>query len=498
MCLGQRGRSRGGRRRGEAIVVGPHDLEGGQQIAQALLEEMQQRNNLVEVIGCDQRRPHTPRLGKEPEHSTRHNAQGALAADEELFQIVTGVVLEHFVQAGQHAAVGQHDLQSQHQGTHDPVAQHPHTAGIHGDAAAHRGRTARRQVQGEKQSSNGCSFLHLLQGRAGLDGHSVLGGVDLLHRRHPFQGQDQIAGRRLGRRHQVGAPAVGDDGLACSVAERAAPSPPPPWCAGARSQRPGAGTGSIQLVARAVTSAPVRTASGPRRDCSWASRSDISSRDQKPATKTQRHEGTQRKSSTLPIALCVPSCLCVFVVGFSHPRKECTEPSDPFRQLIFPIKRKTQPQIVLQCALAGETCAGPIADFVGGGLRQVRPCVDRLRQAHPEEIAACRQGIGDPVTKLLLQGAIQSLAARLEDGAHLIQVLVLPALFQRHPHQARSERVQPAPRIEQAAVHQPLKVDWRGLHPPQAQTLAPGSWKRSPERKPFHSPQSWPTAAAVR
>ena len=62
----------------------------------------------------------------------------ALGADEELLEVVAGVVLAQRAQPVPHPPVGQHHLEAQHQVAHHPVAQHRGTAGVGRDVAADR------------------------------------------------------------------------------------------------------------------------------------------------------------------------------------------------------------------------------------------------------------------------------------------------------------------------------------------------------------------------
>ena len=226
---------------------------------------------------------------------------------------------------------------------------------------------------GKQQFCVARRFLHFLQGRAGLHGQGLLRGVDLLHGRHAFQRQDQIAGRRVGRRHQVGAPTVGDDRLARRVAELSTAA----TSAVLRGRTMAAacsGDGSIQLVARVVTSGPVRRASGPRSDCSWASRADMIPRHQKPTAKTQRNKDMQRRRKVCSPNLALRSFVSLRLrVSCLHPREHRTEPPHPFHQLLFFIE--TQNSGAHSCAMrpGWRSGTGPIAHFVVCRLRQDVP-----------------------------------------------------------------------------------------------------------------------------
>ncbi len=101
-------------------------------------------------------------------HHAGDDAQGAFAADEQLLEVVAGVVLQHAVHRGDDRAVGQHRLQAQHAAAHHAVADHVDAAGVGGDVAAHGAGAARAQVHREHQALLAYRFLQLLQHHAGL------------------------------------------------------------------------------------------------------------------------------------------------------------------------------------------------------------------------------------------------------------------------------------------------------------------------------------------
>jgi len=64
------------------------------------------------------------------QHDAGDDAQRALAADEQLLQVVARVVLHHLVQAGDDGAVGQHPFEPEHQLARHAVADHAIAAGV--------------------------------------------------------------------------------------------------------------------------------------------------------------------------------------------------------------------------------------------------------------------------------------------------------------------------------------------------------------------------------
>ena len=76
------------------------------------------------------------RQRKELDHRGGNDAERAFGADEQLFEVVTGIVLAQAAQAVPDFARGQHDLQTERQFTSVAVTQHLYAAGIGRQIAA--------------------------------------------------------------------------------------------------------------------------------------------------------------------------------------------------------------------------------------------------------------------------------------------------------------------------------------------------------------------------
>ena len=111
-------------------------LEGGQLGCQPILGLCQQCQCLIGRFQLHQRCHLASRLRVELQHGRRDDAQRALGADEQVTQVIAGIVLAQPVQAMPDLAVGRHYLQSQAQLAHVAVAQHLHPAGVGGQVAA--------------------------------------------------------------------------------------------------------------------------------------------------------------------------------------------------------------------------------------------------------------------------------------------------------------------------------------------------------------------------
>ncbi len=102
----------------------------------------------------------------------------ALGADEQVFQVVAGVVLAQAAQAVPQAAVGQYDLQAEAEFARIAIAQHLHSTGIGGEIAADGGGAFGGKREREEAAGAGGGFLHRSQRAAGFDGQGVVVGVD--------------------------------------------------------------------------------------------------------------------------------------------------------------------------------------------------------------------------------------------------------------------------------------------------------------------------------
>src|SRR3546814_3820045 len=120
----------------------------------------------------------------------------AFRSDEQVAQVVAGVVLAQGLQAVPDAAVGQHDLKAERQFTGIAVAQHGNAAGVGGEIAAD-GATA-FGAEAERKEAAGFTGRRLYSGEdaAGLDRHGVTARVDLA---------DAVAPAEVGKAH-VGTP----------------------------------------------------------------------------------------------------------------------------------------------------------------------------------------------------------------------------------------------------------------------------------------------------
>ena len=111
--------------------------------------------------------------GKELEAGGRDDAERAFGTDEQGFQVVAGVVLAQAAQAGEHPAVRQHHLQTEHQIAHHAVAQHRGAAGVGRQIAADLRRALRTEAQGEQTVGACRRGLRGCERATRLDDHEI-------------------------------------------------------------------------------------------------------------------------------------------------------------------------------------------------------------------------------------------------------------------------------------------------------------------------------------
>ena len=139
------------------------------------------------------------------------DTEGALGADEQLAQVVAGVVLDEGAPELEARARGDDGLEPEHPVTREAVAQHLHAAGVGGQAAADLRRALGGVVDRVEQAVGRGGLVHRLQRDAGLATQGAGGDVDREHALHLLQREHDLAGGRRGGAGQAGAPARGHD-----------------------------------------------------------------------------------------------------------------------------------------------------------------------------------------------------------------------------------------------------------------------------------------------
>ncbi len=234
MRLGERAAQAGQRAGHEVVEARPHHLERRQRRAEPRAHRLQHRQRAVEIWATAERGADACRPRLQAKHGAGDHPQCALRADEQLLQIIPGVVLQQLVQRPDDRPIRQHDLEPQDVLPRHAVADHRVAAGIGGNIAADRARAARTQVDREQQVGRLRCLLDGGKRRAGQHGHGGHHRVELLDAAHALQRQQYAARNRLRPAGQAGQPALrhhGDAGLrtqaqgGCDLLRGARPHP---------------------------------------------------------------------------------------------------------------------------------------------------------------------------------------------------------------------------------------------------------------------------------
>ena len=112
------------------------DFKGADAVAAGSAQVREQCDRRCRIAQPHAGGSHCLRARKQFQHGGGNDAERAFRADEQLFQVVAGVVLAQGAQAVPDAPVRQHHFQPEHQIAHRAIAQHVDAAGIGGKIAA--------------------------------------------------------------------------------------------------------------------------------------------------------------------------------------------------------------------------------------------------------------------------------------------------------------------------------------------------------------------------
>src|SRR6202050_3601019 len=114
----------------DAIEIRPHDFERRQLRGEAGAGARQQLKHRRVVIDRTESGGNAARLRKQPPHGRSPHAERPFRADEQLSQIITGVVLDSLAQSVDDGAVGEYGFDAQHQVACHAKTQHPVTTSV--------------------------------------------------------------------------------------------------------------------------------------------------------------------------------------------------------------------------------------------------------------------------------------------------------------------------------------------------------------------------------
>jgi hypothetical protein len=148
------------------------------------------------------------------------DAQGAFAADEQVAQVVAGVVLAQAAQPVPHLTLDGHHFQAQAEFARVAVAQHLHATGVGGQVAADGAAALRRQAQREQPAGVTRGLLHLQQREPRVGNQGVVQRIDAAQAVHAPQREHQRITPLIGgaAARQAGVAALRHHGYAVRVA----------------------------------------------------------------------------------------------------------------------------------------------------------------------------------------------------------------------------------------------------------------------------------------
>ena len=187
-----------------------HQFEARQRGAALVLQQAEQRQRMARRFQRDQGAERRLGLRVELEHGGRDDAQRPLGADEQVAQVVAGIVLAQAAQAVPDFALGGDHFQAQAQFPRVPVAQDGGAAGIGRQVPADGAAAFRRQRQGKQHAGAGRGLLDVVEDAAGFHRHGAIGGIEGADTVQAPQRNDdgRAAGVRHAAQHQAGAAAL--------------------------------------------------------------------------------------------------------------------------------------------------------------------------------------------------------------------------------------------------------------------------------------------------
>ena len=154
-CAASGSRQSGAVLQHELDALPGHELEAGDAAAGALGGEVKKLERGLRRRHADEGGLDRARARQQPQHRRRDDAERAFGADEQVFQIVAGIVLLQLVEIVEHAAVGQHHFEAEHELARDAIGERAGAARIGrkiaADGAAAFGRRAIAEKAGRRR-----------------------------------------------------------------------------------------------------------------------------------------------------------------------------------------------------------------------------------------------------------------------------------------------------------------------------------------------------------
>ena len=168
---------------------------------------------------ADEGRLDRVRARHQAQHRGGDHAERSLGADEQVLEIVAGIVLLELVEVVQHASVGKHHFDAERMRARNAMGKRGGAAGIGREIAADGAGPLRRQ-QLRIEPVHACRRLTRPQQRdAGLAGHGVGNGIDLANAIEAVEREHDLAVLRDLPADEAGIAALRNDGRGRFVRE---------------------------------------------------------------------------------------------------------------------------------------------------------------------------------------------------------------------------------------------------------------------------------------
>ena len=169
-----------------------HDLEAGHGAGGAVARKIEQRQRRLRRRHADEGGRGRARARKELQHRRGDDAERAFRADEQVLEIVAGVVLLELVEAVHHGAVRQHHFDAEREIARDAVSERAGAAGIGRKIAADGGAAFAAERERKQPVGGGGGGLRIRQHHAGLAGHGARSRIDLADLVEPREREDDL------------------------------------------------------------------------------------------------------------------------------------------------------------------------------------------------------------------------------------------------------------------------------------------------------------------
>ena len=185
--------------------------------------DLEQRQRGGRVLQPDDGDALAARLRHQLQHRRGDDAERPLGADEQVAEVVAGIVLAQLPEAVPHLAGGEHHLDAENQFARVAIGEHAGAAGIGRQVAADLARALRGERQRKQPVGDVGGGVGVGEHDAGLGGHRIARRVDLADPVQPRQRQHHLAAaarRAPGRRPRRYCRPAGTIGVSVSLASR--------------------------------------------------------------------------------------------------------------------------------------------------------------------------------------------------------------------------------------------------------------------------------------